>query len=101
MIIYLINSLKGKLTNIISTDTNESEKAFLSEGVRWMFFSTLAFALANVFVKQVGHLPTMEIVFLRCLTGVAFCFVGLKKAGVDWRGSNRKMLFFRGLFGTT
>ena len=74
---------------------------FITEGVRLMFFSTLAFALANVFVKQVGHLPAMEIVFFRCFTGVAFCFYGLKKAGADWRGSNRKMLFLRGLFGTT
>jgi hypothetical protein len=28
-----------------------------------MFFSTVFFALANVFVKQVAHLPAMEIVF--------------------------------------
>ena len=65
-----------------------------------MFVSTLAFALANVFVKQVGHLPAMEIVFFRCGLGVMFCAVGLRKANADWRGSNRKMLFLRGLFGT-
>lgn len=65
-----------------------------------MFLSTLAFALANVFVKQVAHLPTMEIVFFRCLLGVVFCHVGLKRAGADWRGSNKKLLFLRGLFGT-
>ena len=66
-----------------------------------MFLSTLAFALANVFVKQVAHLPTMEIVFFRCAFGVVFCYVGLRKAGADWRGSNRKLLLMRGLFGTT
>ncbi len=66
-----------------------------------MFISTLAFSLANVCIKQVAHLPTMEIVMFRCLLGVAFCFYGLKKANADWRGSNRKMLFLRGLFGTT
>jgi hypothetical protein len=43
------------------------ESKFLSAGVRSMFVSTLFFALANVFVKQVSHLPTMEIVFFRCL----------------------------------
>lgn len=77
------------------------DNKFLSEGVRAMFLSTLAFALANVFVKQVAHLPTMEIVFFRCLVGVAFCLYGLKRANADWRGSNKKMLFLRGLFGTT
>ena len=66
-----------------------------------MFLSTLAFALANVFVKQVGHLPTMEIVFFRCAFGVFFCYVGLRRANADWRGSNNKLLLLRGLFGTT
>jgi drug/metabolite transporter (DMT)-like permease len=75
--------------------------SFLSEGVRAMLLSTLAFALANVFVKQVAHLPTMEIVFFRCAVGAVFCYYGLKKANADWLGSNRTMLFLRGLFGTT
>ena len=66
-----------------------------------MFISTLFFALANVFVKQVAHLPTMEIVFFRCTFGVIFCYIGLRKAGADWKGSNRKLLLLRGLFGTT
>lgn len=66
-----------------------------------MFFSTLAFSLANVCVKQVAHIPAMEIVFFRCLFGTLFCFYGLRKAGADWKGSNRKSLFLRGAFGTT
>lgn len=80
------------------SDTNSK---FLSEGVRSMFVSTLCFALANVFVKQVAHLPTMEIVFFRCALGVVFCYFGLKRAGADLKGSNRKLLALRGLFGTT
>ncbi len=82
-------------------DSVQSNSKFLSEGVRLMFVSTLAFSLANVFVKQVAHLPTMEIVFFRCITGVLFCYIGLKRANADWRGSNRTMLLLRGLFGTT
>jgi drug/metabolite transporter (DMT)-like permease len=81
--------------------TISSDNKFLSEGVRSMFISTLAFALANVFVKQVAHLPTMEIVFFRCAFGVVFCYLGLRRANADWRGSNRKLLLMRGLFGTT
>lgn len=73
----------------------------MTEGVRSMFISTLAFSLANVFVKQVSHLPTMEIVFFRCLFGVMFCYYGLRKANADWKGSNRKLLLLRGLFGTS
>lgn len=66
-----------------------------------MFLSTLAFSLANVFVKQVSHIPAMEVVFFRCLVASTFCFIGLYRAGADWRGSNRTMLLLRGLFGTT
>src|SRR4051794_8830753 len=66
-----------------------------------MFLSTLAFSLANVFVKQVSDIPAMEIVFFRCTLATIFCLVGLYRANADWRGSNRKLLLLRGLFGTT
>lgn len=66
-----------------------------------MFLSTVCFALANIFVKQVSHLPTMEIVFFRCALGVLFCYVGLRRANAGFKGSNRKLLLLRGLFGTT
>lgn len=66
-----------------------------------MFLSTLAFSLANVFVKQVSHIPALEVVFFRCLLASSFCLWGLRQAGVDWRGSNRKLLLLRGIFGTT
>lgn len=79
----------------------ESDSKFISAGVRSMFVSTLCFALANVFVKQVAHLPAMEIVFFRCALGVLFCYVGLRKVGASLKGSNRKLLLLRGLFGTT
>ncbi len=66
-----------------------------------MFLSTFFFALANVFVKKVAHLPAMEIVFFRCLLGTLFCFYGLRKDRADWLGKNRLQLFLRGFFGTT
>lgn len=66
-----------------------------------MFLSTLSFALANVFVKELKHIPAMEIVLIRCLLAVAFCYAGLRYAKEDWRGSNHKLLILRGVFGTT
>ena len=66
-----------------------------------MFLSTLAFSLANVFVKEVSHIPPMEVVFFRCFFATIFCFVGLYRAGADWKGSHRGLLLARGLFGTT
>ncbi len=72
----------------------------MTDGVRAMFLSTLAFSLANVFVKQVSHLPPLEIVFFRCILGTAFCFAGLYRAKADWLGSSRTLLLLRGAFGT-
>lgn len=69
--------------------------------MRAMFLSTLSFALANVFVKQLTHIPAMEIVFFRCSIATVFCFIGLRQAKADWIGANRTLLLLRGLFGTT
>jgi drug/metabolite transporter (DMT)-like permease len=74
---------------------------FLTEGVRSMFLSTLAFSFANILVKQVPHSPAMEIVFFRCAIATAICLIGLRRDGADWKGTNRAMLLLRGLFGTT
>jgi drug/metabolite transporter (DMT)-like permease len=78
-----------------------NENRFLTEGVRAMFLSTLAFSLANVFVKQVSHIPAMEVVFFRTTVASTFCVIGLYRANADWRGSNRMLLLLRGIFGTT
>ncbi len=66
-----------------------------------MFLSTLAFSLANIFVKQVSHIPAMEVVFFRTAIASVFCFAGLYHAKADWWGSNRTLLLLRGAFGTT
>ncbi len=81
-------------------NTDQGENKFLSSGVQAMFLSTLAFSLTYAFVKQLSHLPTMEVAFFRCAIASVFCFIGLYRAGVDWRGSNRKLLLLRGFFGT-
>lgn len=65
-----------------------------------MFASTLAFALANMLVKEIPNIPAMEIVFFRCTIAAVFCYFGLRRAKADWRGSNRILLVARGVFGT-
>src|ERR1044071_2258040 len=65
-----------------------------------MFLSTLAFSIANILVKQVSHIPPIEAIFFRCTLATALCFIGLNRKHADWKGSNRKMLLLRGLFGT-
>lgn len=72
----------------------------ISSGVANMLLATFAFAVMNVFVKQLSAIPAMEIVFFRCLVSAAICFVGIGRTGVDWKGNNNALLIARGSFGT-
>lgn len=65
-----------------------------------MLLSTLSFAVMNVFIKKVSDFPAMEIVFFRCFISMFICFAILYNEKVDWKGSNRKLLLARGIFGT-
>jgi drug/metabolite transporter (DMT)-like permease len=78
----------------------KSDPKFLTPGVQAMLLSTFAFFLANVFVKQVAHIPAMEIVFFRCVVASAFCVYGLRRAGGGILGNNHSLLLLRGVFGT-
>lgn len=65
-----------------------------------MFMATFWFALMNVMVKELTHLPTMELVFFRCGIASVIGFIALKNTKEPWIGSNRKLLLLRGFFGT-
>lgn len=65
-----------------------------------MFLSTASFFFANVFVKQLSHLPAMETVFFRCVIAASFCVYGLRRAKASMVGDNHTLLLLRGLFGT-
>lgn len=65
-----------------------------------MLLATFWFACMNVAVKMLAHLPAMELVFFRCGIATLIGFASLYRAGVDWAGSNRRLLFLRGAFGT-
>lgn len=77
-----------------------SPNSFFSKGVLHMLQSTLWFAAMNVFAKLLNHLPVMEVVFFRCAISLTFCLVLLKQQDIASTGSNGKLLFLRGAFGT-
>lgn len=84
----------------MDVSANLTKNKLISVGVRSMFLSTFFFAMANVCVKQVAHLPAMETLFFRCFLGVIFCFYGLRRARASVIGANHKILALRGIFGT-
>jgi drug/metabolite transporter (DMT)-like permease len=77
-----------------------TRSSILSSAVANMLLATFAFAVMNVFVKQLSRMPAMEIVFFRCLVSAVICFVGISHARVDWKGNNNALLIARGTFGT-
>lgn len=79
---------------------NPVSARFLSDGVINMLLATFAFAVMNVFVKELARIPAMEIVFFRCLVSAVICFAGIARARVDWQGNNHALLIARGSFGT-
>lgn len=65
-----------------------------------MLMSTFYFALMNILIKKLSHLPAMEIVFFRCFVSMIICFGIIFRSKISWIGSNRKLLLARGFFGT-
>jgi len=65
-----------------------------------MLLATFAFAVMNVFVKQLDRIPAMEIVFFRCLVSGLICGVEVARRRTDWQGNNHILLIARGTFGT-
>ncbi|MGB3619251.1 MAG: DMT family transporter [Catalinimonas sp.] len=71
----------------------------LTPGVRYMLLSTVAFALMNVCIKLLAHLPSWELVFFRAVISLGLSWVFLKRAGVPVWGKRRGLLVGRGLAG--
>lgn len=64
-----------------------------------MFVAGFFFALMNVCVKLLSHLPTAEVVFFRSLISLVFCVVFLTKNNIPIFGNNKGILLMRGLVG--
>ena len=82
------------------TNHPQNTSPLLSAGARYMLMSTFFFAVMNVFIKKLGNIPPMEIVFFRCFVSMVLCFALLHRDRVEWKGSNRTLLLARGIFGT-
>lgn len=65
-----------------------------------MLLATFFFSLMNVAVKKVSHIPAMEVVFFRCFVAMCIALFLARRLKLNFLGSNRKLLFLRGTFGT-
>lgn len=72
-----------------------------SPGVRYMLLATFFFAFMNAAVKLLGHLPAIEIAFLRSVVSLILAYGIVKFNRIPLPGNNRKALLLRGLFGSS
>jgi len=71
----------------------------MSPGVRYMLYAVITFSLMKVFVKNVSHIPVMEVILFRSVISLVISYALLKKQNVPVFGKNKKILIARGVTG--
>lgn len=66
-----------------------------------MLGSTLAFALMQICVKYLPHIPAHELILFRSIVSFVLSVAMIQKLGIPFWGNNKKILLMRGIFGTT
>ncbi len=95
---------KRILDTAVSTPSkidNLLEKIGISKGILYMLLAIFCFSVMNLIVKLLSDIPAMEIILFRSAISFVICVVGLKMQKVKGLGTNKKVLFLRGLFGGT
>ena len=64
-----------------------------------MLTSVVLYTTANLCVKELSHLGTFQLVFLRSAVSLVLCIAYLKRAGISLFGNNKRWLVLRGLMG--
>lgn len=65
-----------------------------------MLGSTLAFAMMQICVKFLPHIPVTELILFRSIISLILSIYMLQKIGIPVLGNNKKVLLMRGTFGT-
>jgi drug/metabolite transporter (DMT)-like permease len=72
----------------------------ISKGAQYLLLATVCYALMNVCVKFIWHIPVMEVVLFRCFICLIASYTHLKLIRQDPWGNNKKALILRGILGT-
>lgn len=65
-----------------------------------MLLAGFFFALMNVSVKMIPHIPAIEIILFRSIFSFFFSYAVLKKSQIPILGTNKKLLIARGVVGS-
>jgi len=72
---------------------------YWSKGVFHMLLAVFFFSIMNVFVKLLGHIPAVEIVFFRALVSLVISVILLRANNINFWGNNKKVLILRSATG--
>ena len=62
-----------------------------------MLASTLAFALMQICVKYLPHIPAHELILFRSIISIVLSVAVLQNLGIPILGNNKKILIYRGI----
>ena len=71
----------------------------MSQGIRYILFATLAFAVMNVMAKELSDFHPLQVVFFRAFGTWIFIFPFMVKHNISIKGKNVKPLLARGIVG--
>ena len=71
----------------------------MSQGIRYILFATLAFAVMNVMAKELSDFHPLQVVFFRAIGTWIFIFPFMVKHKIPIKGKNVKALLSRGIVG--
>ena len=72
----------------------------MNRAVIYLIIATSLYSVINVAVKYLGNIPPSQIVVFRAVISAIICSVFIWKKRGSFLGKNKKILFFRGFFGT-
>ena len=67
---------------------------------QYLIFAVFCFMLSKTLIKTIPHIPSYEIVLFRSLVAFFICIYFIRRRKVSMLGTHRKLLFFRGFFGS-
>jgi drug/metabolite transporter (DMT)-like permease len=72
----------------------------MTPGIRFMLYSVFSFALMQLCVKFLKHIPAPELVLFRSLITLVLSYAIIFRKRLKPFGNNKKFLWLRGIFGT-
>ncbi|WP_255397132.1 DMT family transporter [Reichenbachiella sp. 5M10] len=71
----------------------------ISKGVQYMLIAAFVFSLMKVCIKQVSHIPAVEVIMFRSVISLLLSGFFLYRQKVSFWGNNKKVLIMRGASG--